>query len=208
VIETEENDRRRFAADLHDDLGPLLSTIKLRLGMMEKSKITRELKENIAISNEMMGLVVEKIRTISHNITPHLIESLGLEAAVRDLCQRITRLNKISVDFDSELLTKRFPKPVELHYYRIISELVNNSLKHSGATKISIQLGCKDETLELIYFDNGKGYNSKEGIQLSGGMGLRSIQNRVSLINGTINFQMNKGKTVVKISNKMDAILS
>ena len=208
VIETEENDRRQFAADLHDDLGPLLSTIKLRLGMMEKMKGTSELKENIAISNEMMSLVVEKIRTISHNITPHLIESLGLEAAVHDLCGRITELDKIKVEFKSGLNARRFPRQVELHYYRIISELVNNSLKHSAATKITIFLDCLDDVLELTYFDNGKGYNSKDGIQMSGGIGLRSIMNRVSLINGTIEFQDNKGKTVVKIMKKMNAIVA
>ena len=208
VIETEENDRKQFAADLHDDLGPILSTIKLRLGLMEKVKDSGEIQENIAISNELMGLVVEKIRTISQNITPHLIESLGLEAAVHDLCNRITNNSKMVVEFDSGLKAKRFPQPVELHYYRIISELVNNSIKHSGATKIHINLKGNDESLTLVYFDNGKGYNLKEVIQLSGGIGLRSIQNRVSLINGTIDFQTNKGNTVVKISKKMNMAVS
>jgi PAS domain S-box-containing protein len=208
VIETEENDRKQFAADLHDDLGPILSTIKLRLGLMEKVKDSGELQENIAISNELMGLVVEKIRTISHNITPHLIESLGLEAAVHDLCNRITNNSKMVVEFDSKLKAKRFSQPVELHYYRIISELVNNSIKHSGATKIHINLRSDDETLTLVYFDNGKGYNMKEGIQMSGGIGLRSIQNRVSLINGTIDVQINKGATVVKIIKKLDMAVS
>jgi len=204
VIETEENDRKQFAADLHDDLGPILSTIKLRLGLMENMKDNAVLKENIAISNELMGLVVEKIRTISHNITPHLIDSLGLESAVRDLCKRITNLNKISVEFESGLGNQRFPQAVELHYYRIISELINNSLKHSDGHKISINIGCKSETLELVYFDNGKSYNKEERIQKTGGMGLRNIMNRVNLINGTIDFQVKRGNTVVKISKKLD----
>lgn len=208
VIETEENDRKRFAADLHDDLGPLLSTIKLRLGMMEKMKDLAELKENIVISNEIVGLVVEKVRTISHNITPHLIETLGLEAAIRDLCQKITRLNKIKIDFESELYSKRFSQTIELHYYRIISELVNNSLKHSGADKIHIYLNCKDETLELLYFDNGQGYSVQNDHQKSRGIGLHSIVNRVNLIEGIIDFQTIKGKTVVKVTKKLDGIVT
>lgn len=208
VIETEENDRKQFAADLHDDLGPILSTVKLRLGLMEKMKEPEELRENIAISNELMGLVVEKIRTISHNITPQLIESLGLESAVRDLCKRIQQVNKVKFEFESEIENIRFPQSVELHYYRIISELINNSLKHSDASLIHVNLCCSANVLKLIYFDNGKGYNYKKMIQKPNGIGLRSILNRVNLINGTIDFEQNKGKTVVKICKNMDAILT
>ena len=206
IIETEENDRKRFAADLHDDLGPILSTIKLRIGLMEKIKDPGELNENISISNELMSLVVEKVRTISHNIAPHIIENLGLDSAIRDLCQRIRQINNINVEYNSGLVNMRFPQSVELHFYRIISELINNSLKHSEAGLIHINLSCKDDTLKLIYYDDGKGYNVQELYQKPGGIGLHSILNRVTLINGTINFQQDKGKTVVKISKKLDAV--
>lgn len=207
VIETEENDRKQFAADLHDDLGPILSTIKLRLDLMEQMNPSEELKENIAISNELTGLVVEKIRTISHNITPHLIETLGLDAGVRDLCKKIKELNKIEITLESDIESRRFSQPVELHYYRIISELVNNSLKHSQATKINILLSGKEDRLELIYSDNGIGYNYAESLQKPGGIGLRNILNRITLINGTINFSSKEGKTIVKIIKKIEPAL-
>ncbi len=206
VIETEENDRKQFAADLHDDLGPILSTIKLRLDLMENMNPTEELKENIAISNELTGLVVEKIRTISHNITPHLIETLGLDAGVRDLCKKIKELNKIDIVFESDIESRRFQQLIELHYYRIISELVNNSLKHSQASIISLSLSAKDDRLELTYSDNGIGYNYSENLQKSGGIGLRNILNRVTLIDGTLNFQIKEGKTFVKINKKIDPV--
>jgi len=208
VIETEENDRRRFAADLHDDLGPILSTIKLRLGLMENAKEAEELSENITISKELMGLVVEKVRTISQNIAPHIIENLGLDSAIRDLCKRIMQINNITLEYKSEIENIRFPQSVELHFYRIISELINNSLKHSEAGVIHINLRCIGDTLKLIYYDNGKGYNVQELYLKPGGIGLRSILNRVSLINGTINFQQEKGKTVVKINKKLDPVTS
>jgi|GEM_PF-1472638 len=205
VIETEENDRKQFAADLHDDLGPILSTIKLRLDLMEKMNPSGELRENISISNELTGLVVEKIRTISHNITPHLIETLGLDAGVRDLCKKIKELNKIDIEYESGIDSRRFPQPVELHYYRIISELINNSLKHSKATLIKLSLSDKDNKLELIYTDNGSGYNYSESLQKPGGIGLRNILNRVTLIDGTINFQIIEGRTLVKVTKKIEA---
>jgi PAS domain S-box-containing protein len=208
VIETEENDRKRFAADLHDDLGPILSTVKLRLGLMEKMKKPSEISENIAINNELMALVVDKIRSISHNLTPHIIESLGLEAAIRDLCKRTLQVSKIKFEFDSEIESIRFPQSVELHFYRIISELINNSLKHSHASLIHINLRCESNVLEMIYYDNGKGYNTKDFIHKTGGIGLRSILNRVNLINGTIDFQHDNGKTVVKISKKLEPVIN
>lgn len=207
VIETEENDRKQFAADLHDDLGPILSTIKLRLDLMESTNpISKELKENISISNELIGLVVEKIRTISHNITPHLIETLGLDAGVKDLCKRIKELNKIDIVYESNIESRRFAQPIELHFYRIISELINNSLKHSQGKLITLILSGKENKLELNYMDDGKGYNYPESLQRSGGIGLRNILNRVTLINGKISFQSQEGKTIVKIVKKIDSI--
>lgn len=207
VIETEENDRKKFAADLHDDLGPILSTIKLRLDLMRNTdKINDELKENILISNELTGLVVEKIRTISHNITPHLIETLGLEASVRDLCKKIKELNKIEILFESNIETMRFSQSLELHYYRILSELINNSLKHSQASIIRLKILIKDNMLELTYTDNGIGYNYSECLHKPGGIGLRNILNRVTLIDGMINFQIHEGKTIVKILKEIKPV--
>lgn len=208
VLETEENDRRRFASDLHDDLGPLLSAVKLRLGLLENLINSPEVVENVAISNELMGLIVEKVRTISQNIAPHIIENLGLEAAIRDLCKRILLHNKITLEFSSHLENIRFPQPVELHFYRIISELINNSLKHSNADLIHIYLRCINDTLKLVYYDNGKGYNVRELLQKQTGIGLHSILNRVNLIKGSIDFQQDKGKTIVKINKKLDAVTS
>ncbi|MGE5411572.1 MAG: PAS domain S-box protein, partial [Clostridiales bacterium] len=208
VIETEENDRKKFAADLHDDLGPILSTIKLRLDLMENLNPTaKELKENISISNELIGLVVEKIRTISHNITPHLIDSFGLDTGVRDLCKRIKELNKIDFEYESNIENRRFPQSLELHYYRIISELINNTLKHSQGKLIKLILFGTEDKLELTYSDNGIGYNYSESLQKPGGIGLRNILNRVTLINGIIKFQVVEGKTVVKISKKLEPAL-
>jgi PAS domain S-box-containing protein len=205
VIETEENDRKKFAADLHDDLGPILSTIKLRLDLMSNMHPeTDELKENISISAELIGLVVEKIRTISHNITPHLIDTLGLDAGVRDLCKKIKELNKVDIEYESDIQSRRFSQSVELHFYRIISELINNSLKHSQGQVINLILSCQENKLELTYTDNGIGYNYSESMQKAGGIGLRNILNRVTLINAIIKFQIIEGKTIVKIIKRIE----
>jgi PAS domain S-box-containing protein len=208
IIETEENDKKRFAADLHDDLGPILSVIKLRLGLMENTGKPAEMRENIAISNELMGLVIEKVRSLSQTIAPNLLESLGLDSAIRDLCKRVILQTKISLEFKSGIENIRFPQSVELHFYRIISELINNSLKHSDAKIIHINLRCMNDTLKLTYYDDGKGYDLQDSFQKQSGIGLHNILNRVNLINGTIDFQQDKGKTVVKISKKMDPVAS
>ncbi len=206
IIETEENERRRFASDLHDDLGPLLSAVKLRLGLMENLINSPELGENVAISNELMGLIVEKIRTLSQNIAPNILENLGLEAAVRELTRRLLMQNGIALEFSSDLEKIRFPQPVELHYYRIISELINNSLKHSDADLIHIDLHSANNSLELVYFDNGKGYNPQELLKKQSGIGLHNIFNRVNLIKGSLHFQQVNGRTVVKVSKKLDPV--
>lgn len=208
IIDTEENDRKRFASDLHDDLGPLLSAVKLRLGLMEKTGNMDELKENAAISDEIMGIVIEKVRSLSQTISPNLLDNLGLDAAVRDLCKRVLMQNKISFEFESEIENQRFSQPVEIHFYRIISELINNSLKHAEASLIHINLRCVNDSLKLVYYDNGKGYTLQDSFRKESGIGLRSILNRVNLISGTIDFKQDKGLTVVKISKKLDTVAS
>jgi PAS domain S-box-containing protein len=200
VIETEEKDRKQFAADLHDDLGPTLSSIKLHLGLLEHAKDPGKFSETLKICNDQLTEAITKMRIISNNLMPRLIENYGLEAAVNSFINTMQSEEVFAIDFTSNLKGRRFPRQIELHFYRIICELINNTVKHAGASLATIKLKLSKETLTLLYTDNGKGYEVGALDKRKAGMGIGNILQRVNLIDGNIEFAKKKRKTEVRIT--------
>jgi signal transduction histidine kinase len=203
ILETEENDRRRFASDLHDDLGPTLSAIKLQMNLLSTEKAHKERTELLNISDELLSETIEKVRTLANNLMPRLIASYGLETAVRSFIDKMEKTCKIKFRFQSNLADYRFEAESELHLYRIITELVNNTIKHSGANEVILELNLSDQTLKIVYSDNGKGYNFQKDLSEATGIGLHNIMNRATLVNGTIDFLKKAGKIVVTINKPL-----
>jgi PAS domain S-box-containing protein len=203
VMETEELERKRFSADLHDDLGPTLSSIRLRLGLLESLSDPDAIATEVKICNDLLMEVITKVRMISQNLTPRLIEDYGIHVAIDDLCNRMRNIASITIEFISDIRGLRFPKNVELHYYRIASELLNNSIKYSNASLISIKAFYSNKTLKLEYTDNGVGYTVDEALQKSTGMGIHNILDRVNLIDARIAFTNKYGKMEVRVTKNV-----
>jgi signal transduction histidine kinase len=199
VIETEEKDRKQFAADLHDDLGPTLSSIKLHLGLLEHAKTPEKFAETLGICNRQLAEAISKMRIVANNLMPRLIENFGLEAAINSFINTMQHEGVFSIHFDSNLQSRRFHMQTELHFYRIICELINNTVKHAGASLATVKLNYAKGLLNLTYTDNGKGYNIDEINSKPGGMGVGNIIQRVNLIDAKIRFMNRKGKTEVRI---------
>ncbi|MEI6888809.1 MAG: PAS domain S-box protein [Bacteroidota bacterium] len=206
TIETEEIDRKRFAADLHDDLGPILSSIKLHLGLMQKTCSNDKQKENIHICEELLLEAIEKMSIIANNLMPRLIDNHGLEAALKSFCKSISREGMFSADLVSNLGSIRFSMDVEMHLFRIVGELINNTIKHSGGSKASIRLTYSKGLLSLAYMDSGKGYNPEDAMKKPGGRGLSNILHRVNLIEGEIEFSSVKNGTKVHVQKRIKQI--
>lgn len=190
IIKTEEKERERFAKDLHDDLGPLLSSIKMYVGMLGKTK--DEAKQNFIVNN-LNDIVKEAISTtkdVSNDLNPHVLNNYGLVSALE------LYINKIStntvIDFQQNIENTRYNTAIELSVYRISKELINNSIKHSNATKISLKLEERKSALYIYYEDNGKGINDSALIaNKHNGMGLSNIISRAKSLNGSYNFHTN-----------------
>jgi|WetSurMetagenome_2_1015567.scaffolds.fasta_scaffold04665_5 PAS domain S-box-containing protein len=199
VMETEEKDRQRFAADLHDDLGPILSSIKLHLGIYNDSEKPAGYRETMRICNELLAEAIAKMRIIANNLMPRLLEKYGLEPALNAFISTVQKEGIFMVQVRSNLDGARFPRTQELHLYRILCELINNTVKHSGATSAAIILDLSKGTLSIRYSDNGKGYRVDRETLKRGGMGLNNIIQRVNLIDGEIKFIRKNGSTEVRI---------
>lgn len=183
VIRTEEKFRSRFSKDLHDGLGPLLSSVKISLSALEHIKDEAEREELIANSIYVIDESIRSLREISNNLSPHVLNDFGLKRGVANFISKGVALNGVKVDFDTNVGAQRYDKDIEVILYRVICELINNSLKHSHCTEIGLSLQQEDRVLSLDYADNGCGFDTNA--MMDCGMGLSNISSRINTINGS-----------------------
>jgi len=188
IINTEEKERQRFAKDLHDGLGPILSTIKMIISAIDKDEINGFNKQLIEKTDISINQAIASVREISNNLSPHILKNFGLEKAVKSFIDTIVIDKILKILLNSNLQNKRFDYNKEIIFFRIICELVTNSIKHSASSKIFIDLFANDLILELLYSDNGKGFDYELIKANSEGMGLSNIETRIKSLNG--NFEI------------------
>lgn len=195
IIQTEENERARFAQELHDGLGPILSNVQMYFEWLAEADANKQFvfeKGNISLNNAFVTL-----REISNNLSPHILHNFGLLQAINNFIDSIA-LHNITIDLDTNIENTRFSPDIEISLYRVVTELINNSLKYSSANKIALKILLKANILSLNYSDNGKGFNFKEINKNSKGYGMININNRIKTIQGKliIKSQPNNGITV------------
>ncbi len=194
VIETEYKERKRFAEDLHDGLGVLLSTTRLYINEIEDSN-KEEQKSLIKESNIMLDNAIANVRNIANNIMPAALKNNGFEVAFRAFTDRINASRKIKIKVRTINLDKHFKSNVEITLFRILTEMINNTLKHAEATEIIISLIQKSNKLIVNYKDNGVGFDYEKMMHSTDkGMGLDNTISRVNSIGGICNIQSSKGK--------------
>ena len=189
VIDTEERERKRFSEDLHDGLGPLLSTIKLYINQMNKAKVSdQERIELLDFTNDLIDEAISSTRTIANNILPSSIGDNGLWSAITAFCNSIEQTGAIRfVLLNNTDLS--FNKKVENNIYRIIIELINNTLKHAKAKQINISFEPMNDMLKIVYSDNGVGIDDKA----DKGLGIKNIKNRCKSLNGQYSIYNSEG---------------
>ncbi len=186
LMETQENERKRIAEDLHDSLGHLLSTAKLNLQQekIEKSQINNSL--------ELINQASDEIRNVIFNLMPATLEEEGLILALRELVKKVTNSGRVKVFLHVHNMEKfQLEKQSEFNIYRIIQEAVNNILKHANATEINIQLIGRDNHISIMIEDDGKGFNPESNKK---GRGLKNIVTRSLWLKGNINIDSMPGK--------------
>jgi two-component system NarL family sensor kinase len=186
-----ENERRRLARDLHDGVGPLLTTIKLYI----QNKIdSGEHKESL---KEMIDTTINEIRQMTNVLMPTSLDKFGIGATLHSYIENIQKSIEAFIRFED--LTKEevslISKEQEINIFRIVQELINNSIKHSKATKIRISLTEFDNFLSLYYFDNGTGFDLNK---VNLGSGIKNIKERVEIFDGTLQIE-STGKTIFEI---------
>ncbi len=202
LIESQENERRRIAMELHDGLGQQILVIKNRVELAKlQFKENPELSEQLGEIEHSALQSIEDVRTISHDLRPVLLEKFGLTDAVINLCEQMEKSSKFDWSYHIDTLDNIFPKKKEINLYRILQEACNNILKHSNATQASLTIKNVDLSIFITIYDDGNGFDLDQLDQkTSSGIGLTGIKERVQTLKGKLSIQTNTQKgTTIKI---------
>lgn len=196
TIETQERERKRIAQDLHDAISAKLNVVSLHVNMLLDGSLDKT-EEQEALGN-VLGVttkVLDSSRQIAHDLLPPILEKFGLVEALKELLAEFGATKKVvvqnDINYDASLT-----KVEELHLFRIVQELLNNSVRHGKATLMRLNLQDKEGEMKLVYKDNGKGFFVKQALNEIG-LGLKNIKSRVAILNGELHIEseLNKGAT-------------
>jgi signal transduction histidine kinase/tetratricopeptide (TPR) repeat protein len=194
LVEGQEDERKRIARELHDGLGVLLSTARMQFTSIgDKSPANRSVIERAA---KLLEQASGDVRKISHNMMPGLLTKLGLFDALIELFEKISETEKLKVEYEVPEEGERLPENSEIMLYRIVQELVNNTLKHAGASDIIFRIKQENGVMHVFYQDNGKGFDVEAKMKAKS-IGLTSIQSRVNFLNGKMRLRSAPGEGVL-----------
>ncbi|MBU0486427.1 MAG: sensor histidine kinase [Bacteroidetes bacterium] len=195
IVEAEENEKTRFAKDLHDGLGPLLSAVKLYFNELPATNPREE--EIRKRTNELLNEAVTSTRTIANNLMPTTIRKYGLVKALDAFCEKVSFSGSIQVDFKADPADMAADKTIEIVLFRVVTELINNTIKHSGAKNVIIRLRKDNQTVRVVYQDDGQGFDYEKIMSSTDkGLGLNNILTRINSVNGTCNIGSSPGNGI------------
>ena len=200
IIAAQELERKRISRELHDELGQALSLIKLRLRYINKNLrdnqklIKKECKETL----QFIDRVIENVRRLSRDLSPTVLDDLGLTAAIRWLINNLKASNKKSKVTNNIInIDHFFSQDSQINIYRIIQEALTNVVEHGQAKNVTVAIAKQGKFISFSIQDDGIGFDVKqamEKISIERGLGLASMEERVQMLGGIFNLRSKKGK--------------
>lgn len=202
-LSSQEEERQKIAADLHDDAGPLLATVRLYLNenLVHQDQATQ--LQSIYNAKQIVDDTIQLIRNISHSLIPPTLKNFGLESAMTDLIQKINGTGSINGSCRFHDYKRRLKLELELSVFRILQELVNNILKHSNSSFLHVTQNKTDDYFYLRIHHDGDGLTQTEYEKLRDtphGLGLKNIHSRIRILNGKIFYEKDSTNTYYKVT--------
>jgi signal transduction histidine kinase len=195
VLKGEEQERTRLAKDLHDGLGGMLSGIKYSFNSMKGNLVmTPDNAQAFERSMDMLDSSIKEMRRVAHNMMPEVLVKFGLDTALKDFCNDINQSGALHVNYQSIGMTNvEIEQTTAITIYRIVQELINNTMRHAAAKKAIVQISKEGKEISITVEDDGKGFNP---VILEGkrGIGWSNIQGRIEYLKGKLDVQSEPGK--------------
>ncbi len=192
TIAAQEKERKRIAQDLHDEVGAMLSVVKLNVGRIEKKSEDISSKHLAGETRGYIDDLITQVRRISRSLLPPSLEKLGIYYALVEFADWINKAGQINVQTWKGGEQFRFDSQHELAIFRIVQELINNSIKHSGGTHIIINMKFSAKIVLVSLSDNGKGFDLKE--KWNTGLGLKNLESRSQMMGAKFKMKSRLGK--------------
>jgi two-component system, NarL family, sensor kinase len=189
-ITTLEKERSRMASDLHDEVGPLLSAIKLRIGSLDIHG--EEDEEEVRKTETQIDTLIKRMREISFDLMPTSLTRKGLAAALNEFIEYCSKSNVLKISF--KYVDIQLTQLQSINLYRIVQEIIHNTIKHAEALELLIELKKEKNKIVLATKDNGKGFDYEEKSGEAKGLGLQNLLRRTEIIGGKMFFESKKGK--------------
>lgn len=199
VIITQEEERKRIAQDLHDDISSKLNIVSLNSHLLTTPNLSpNEIHEITANIINLTGKALDNSRKIAHGLLPPVLEKFGLHAGVEELCLEFSSSKAVQVNYENKTTFDIKDIDRHLHVFRILQELMNNSLRHGKATSIAVLFEENNGIKKCSYSDNGIGFEMKSDANKKG-LGMKNIESRITFLNSkmTLDSSINKGISVV-----------
>lgn len=192
IVETEEKERTRIAQELHDGVGPLLSSAKMFIQFINKPNAKLNTMEITNSVEEMLNEATRTIRQISYSLSPHILHNFGLVDAIISFAKKIEATGKIKIKISSNG-SQKMNSNKETVLYRALCECINNTIKHANASNVEIIFTFGENSLQISYLDDGHGFDIDNAIGDRTGIGLFNMKNRVEIMNGSLEIVSSPG---------------
>ena len=198
LLTAQEEERRRIARELHDDIAQRLAIIEIELTRLRQKTPAAETPLSSIIRR--ITALSTAIRNMSHDLHPSMLEGLGLEVALRGLCEEWERIGGV-VRCIAPPLSRPVPIAMATVLYRITQEALRNVQKHAGDARVTVKLSESEQSLHLLIADDGSGFDSAVGSSSATGMGLISMRERAALLNGRVTIRSAPGRGTIITAN-------
>ncbi len=198
LIEAQEQERTRIARELHDDIGQRLALLTIELNQLQMNQaLPAEVRDSLVKLEKHSAEISSDTQSLSHELHSSRLEYLGITAAMKGLCRDFSEKQQVEIDFKNHDVPGSLPPDISLCLFRVLQEALNNSAKHSGAESFVVRLWGAPNEICLSVRDTGAGFDS-EDVKESHGIGLISMEERLSIVNGTLEIDShpNVGTTI------------
>ncbi|GAL84703.1 two-component sensor histidine kinase [Sporocytophaga myxococcoides] len=203
ILNGQEKERKRIAAEIHDGIGQMMTSMRMKLEMIEQKNIG--LSEDLPEINDLLQSIINETKKICSDLLPSVLDDFGLSAAVRELQKLCESSSTMDLEIEDQLAKTKLPREVEIGVFRILQEALNNAIKHSSGSKIFVHVSSDVHCVHLMVQDDGKGFYfderrilSREFVRKSNG--LRNMKERAELLGGNFNVTSEPGKgTIVQL---------
>lgn len=187
LINAQEEERKLIALDLHDEMGQILSALKIGLQTLANKDKDKGKREDIQEMIKLTQRVMDQIRALAYHLRPAILDNFGLVAALEDLCESISESKLLSVEYKFDPIDENLmPAQMKTSLFRFVQEAMTNVMKHSGSLRVEVDLVAKDSEVLIRVRDWGKGFNVDQALDVGKHLGLAGMRERISLVGGKL----------------------